>query len=441
MADFSAIAAVSRTLRRLIVDRMATAGVSVTLAPPDVVVAGVDGPRINLYLYEVAEDPQLKNQNIPGREHPAAFGMPPLTLCLRYLLTSYARSEDQQDSDLIAQALLGDALLVLHDFGGRMDDMELVTNRVGAIGDPLLDAVLRSEFERAKVALMHAPTDELTKLWSAMPQANFRRSVALEARVVQLETRRPRRQAQPVERRRLLVSVANAPTIIAAYRTPPPPPADSLRDMRIAIADEVTIEHEPITAERLYVRLGTLEPIRIPLPSNGRIRLALPDAQYPIDLDHAVLRPIPLDQRLQPGTLEVHLLGVTATDGVEGELDRGLPISEDRALRSNTALLQIVPVVTATSPAFGNVGAILRIAGERLWAPHLPSQVLVGNAAVPVRPPQPGDPWAAPTPTQIEVPVSAIAASLLPSATPYPVGVQVAGARSRETSFSFRLDP
>jgi hypothetical protein len=263
----------------------------------------------------------------------------------------------------------------------------------------------------------------------------------LEARVVQLESRRPRRQAQPVERRRLLVSVAHAPTIAAAYLTPPPPPADSLRDMRIAIAEELTIEHEPITAERLYVRLGTLEPIRIPLPSDGRIRLLLPDDQYPVDLDHAAVRPIPLDQRLQPGTLEVHLLGVTATEGVEGALDRGVPVTEDRALRSNTALLQVVPVITATSPAFGNGGAILRVTGQRLWAPHLPSQVLVGNAAVAVRPPQPGDPWAAPTPLQVEVPVSAIAASLLPSATPYPVGVQVNGARSRETGFTFRLDP
>ena len=83
MADFNAIAAVSRTLRRLLTDRMATPGVVVTLAPPDVTVANVNGPRVNLYLFQVQESPQLRNQDIPGRTHPASFGQPPLSLMLR----------------------------------------------------------------------------------------------------------------------------------------------------------------------------------------------------------------------------------------------------------------------------------------------------------------------------------------------------------------------
>ena len=441
MASFNAIAAVSRTVRRLLIDRMETAGVAVTLAPPDVTVAGVNGARVNLYLFHAAEDGQLRNQNIPGREHPAAFGVPPLSLSLRYLMTTHARSEDQQDSDLIAQALLGDALLVLHDFGGRMDDMLLATNRVGAIGDPLLDVELREEFERAKVVIGQTSVDELSKIWSAMPQANLRRSAVLDARVVQIEARRPRRQAQPVETRRLSVSVSRPPTITEAYRTPPPPPADTLRDLRIAIGEELTIEHPPTIAERLYVRLGTLEPIRIPLPSTGVIRILLPDDQYPIDLDHPAVRPIPPETRLQPGPLEVTLLSITEAEGVEGGLDRGVPFSDERALRSNTALLQVVPIVTGTTPASGTSAAILRVTGERLWADDLASQVLVGDASILVRRPQPGDPWAAPTPTQVEIPVSDIAAILSPRPVPYPVAVQAGGARSRETGFGFRLDP
>ena len=441
MASFNAIAAVSRTIRRLLIDRMETGGVAVTLAPPDVTVAAVNGARVNLYLYYAAEDGQLRNQNILGREHPAAYGNPPLSMSLRYLMTTHARSEDQQDSDLIAQALLGDALLVLHDFGGRMDDMLLVTNRAGAIGDPLLDAELREEFERAKVVIGQAPIDELSKIWSAMPQANFRRSAILEARVVQIEARRPRRQSQPVETRRLSVSVSRPPVIAEAYRTPPPPPADTLRDMRIAIGEELTIEHPPLIAERLYVRLGTLEPIRIPLPSSGLIRILLPDSQYPIDLDNPAPRPIPAEHMLQPGPLEVNLLGVSEAEGVEGGLDRGVPFTDERALPSNTALLQLVPVMTAVSPGSGTSAAILRVTGERLWADNLSSQVLVGDASILVRRPGPLDPWAAPTPTQVEIPVSDIAAILPPRATPYPVAVQAGGARSRETGFSFRLDP
>ena len=63
MADFTAMAAVSRTLRRLLIDRMATPGVGVTMAPPDVTVANVNGSRINLYLYQV-ESLGLKGESL-----------------------------------------------------------------------------------------------------------------------------------------------------------------------------------------------------------------------------------------------------------------------------------------------------------------------------------------------------------------------------------------
>jgi len=441
MADFNAIAAVSRTLRRLLVDRIETAGVTVTLAPPDVSVANVNGARINLYCYQLDQQAALQNQHAPGREHPAAFGHPPLSLTLRYLMTSHARSEDQPDSDLIAQSLLGDAMLVLHDFGGRMDEMLLVTNRIGQIGDPVLDAVLQQEFERVKLVLSRVPLDELSKIWSAMPQANLRRAAVYEASVIQLEGRRPRRQPQPVELRRLTVSASKPPRILEAYRTPPPAPADTLRSPRVGVGEEVTIEHAPLVAERLYVRFGQLAPIRVPLPSDGRIRIDVPGDDYPIDLDHAAVRPIPPELLLQPGTLEVVLLGVVENEGVEGALDRGTPFAAESALRSNTALMQLTPLVVTAMPASGDAAAILVLDGERLWAERLPSEVVVGDAAIPIRPPAPGDPWAAPTPTHVEIPVSAIAAILDPGPTQHALAVQVNGVRSAVTGLSFRLDP
>ncbi|MDR6929357.1 DUF4255 domain-containing protein [Pseudomonas sp. BE134] len=440
MANFNAIAAVSRTLRRLLLDRMASAGVSVTLAPPDVTIAGVNGPRVNLYLYQVLEQAQLKNQSIPGHEHPAAFGHPPLSLTMRFLVSSYASSEDQQDSDIIAQSILGDAMLVLHDFGARMENMLLLTNRAGAIGDPVLDPVLQSEFERIKLVLHPIPFDEVSKLWSAMPEANLRRSVVYEASVVQIEGRLPHRQAQPVLRRRILASIARPPVLVDAYRTAPPT-ASSSRDARIGIGEEITIEHLPTTAERLYVCLGSLEPIRVALPSNGIIRILVPDAQYPIDLDHLAVRPIPPETQLQPGPLEIVLMSATVVSGVEGGLDRGTPVLTDRMLTSNSALMQLIPLVATASPTFGNAGAILRLTGQRLWADTLPSEVLMADVAVPVRPPQPGDQWAAPTSVQVEIPVSAIAGLLPPRATPYRVAAQTNGVRSRENALTFRLDP
>ena len=54
MASHAARAAVSRTLRTLLLDRMVT-GAQVTLAPPDQEVSGADDARVNLYLMQVID--------------------------------------------------------------------------------------------------------------------------------------------------------------------------------------------------------------------------------------------------------------------------------------------------------------------------------------------------------------------------------------------------
>src|SRR5262245_8534915 len=182
MAQHGAIAAVSRTLRILLRDRM-TASIPVTIAPPEVDIAGIAGARINLYLFHIQQHAQLANQEIPGHGNPAAYGRPPLSLVLRYLITSYSDTEDQVDSDINAQTLLGDAMRVLHDFGGRIDALAIVRPAVGPVGEPILDPLLRNEHERVKLTLHPTSLEDIVRLWSAIPEANFRRSVVYEASV------------------------------------------------------------------------------------------------------------------------------------------------------------------------------------------------------------------------------------------------------------------
>src|SRR5215210_7415278 len=114
MSDFRAIGGVSASLRNLLRDRMEDP-VDVTIAPPDVTVSSVTAKRLNLYLYQVTENGYLKNQEIPGRDHAGAYGHPPLSLNLHYLLTARSGTETSSDSDLEAQQILGDAMRVLHD--------------------------------------------------------------------------------------------------------------------------------------------------------------------------------------------------------------------------------------------------------------------------------------------------------------------------------------
>src|SRR4051812_767620 len=119
MADQSALASVSSTLRALLLDRMATTSVAVTIAPPDQTFHTSD-PRVSLYLPQVPENAELKNQEIPLNRSSGAYGRPPLSLNLRYLMTTYS-AQESPDADLNAQRLLGDAMRVLHDFGNRID--------------------------------------------------------------------------------------------------------------------------------------------------------------------------------------------------------------------------------------------------------------------------------------------------------------------------------
>jgi hypothetical protein len=440
VASHTAIAAVSRTLRTLLLDRM-VASAEITLAPPDVEVAGVNGARVNLYLMQVIENAGLKNQEIPRHGHPAAYGHPPLSLDLRYLMTTHSAVENQRDADINAQTILGDAMRVMNDFGNRIDQLAIVNPAAGTPGDPVLDPDLTREFERLKIVLHPASLDDITKVWSAVSGTNFRRSVVYEVTVIQIETPAPRVRPQPVETRRIFITVRKRPEIVDAHVSPVAP-GDPIGETRVRIGEEITVISQGALADRLYVRLGSLEPIRVSPPGDGRVRIVVPDALYPADLDHPLPRPIPPAEQLQAGPLEVQLIAMHPVEGVQGGLGAGTAIGGSRRYASNIWLMQLSPRVTAAIPAVGNAATILRVTGNRLWhAGARTVEVIVGDAAIPVRVPAGTDPWAAPTPTAVEVSMSASTELIDISATPYPVAVQVDGARSRDPGITFTLGP
>ncbi len=442
MATHAAITAVSRTLRTLLLDRMIVPS-TVTIAPPDVAVAGVAGGRVNIYLFQALENADLKNQEIPGEGHPAAYGQPPLSLNLRYLLTTHSELENQPDADLNSQTMLGDAMRVMHEFGNRIDELAIQNPVAGAVGDPVLDTALGNEFERVKLVLHPTELDDLTKVWSAFSEVNFRRSVVYEARVIQIQSTGPRVRPQPVETRRIVMNVRRPPEVIDAYVTPAA--NGPIGELRVQIGEELTIVTENAVADMVYVRLGSLDPIRVVPQGDGRIRVVVPDNQYPADLDNPLPRPIPPGQQLQPGLLEVQVIVVHPAEGVEGALGRGSTFSQNRSYRSNIALLQLVPQITGLAPANGPAATILQVQGVRLWhAGARLAEVIIGDASVTIRPPAPGDPWLAPTAVQVEIPVAEAAQTLPVLAVgdpPYGVAIQVDGARSRDGGFTFSLDP
>src|SRR5436309_2912476 len=112
MSTFLAIGGVSATLRNLLTDRM-DQPVTITIAPPDVIITGITGRRANLYLYQVSENAYLKNNAVPftSGDLPSA----PMALELSYLITTFGSQDNSADGDLEAQQILGDVMRVFHD--------------------------------------------------------------------------------------------------------------------------------------------------------------------------------------------------------------------------------------------------------------------------------------------------------------------------------------
>jgi hypothetical protein len=415
MSDYRAIAGVSSTLQTLLTDFM-TAPPDITLAPPDVPVDGKSGKRINLYLYLVAENAYLKNQEIPGQGYPGDYGHPPLSLNLHYLLTAYGEKESSPDSDLMAQQLLGDAMRVLHDFA-------IITPAMG-----ILDPSLVGEFERIKITMHPSSVEELAKIWTALPKANFRRSASYEVSVVQIESTLPRRRALPVKTRRLRMSVQRRPQITSVYRTPIAP-ADPIGDPQAAVGQALTIEGSAFRAQKTWVKLGGLEPIGVVPLSDTRIQIIVPDDLYLIDPDHATTRPIPADDQLQPGPQLVQVLTQWDGERVEGGLGPGVSLPDQVQLVSNQGVFMLVPSITTVNPPALDATNLLTVTGTRLYHAPLSSYVLVGDVSILVRVPQGADPWAAPTPTQVQVPLTAVTTAVPPlSSGNHPVRVLVNGA-------------
>jgi hypothetical protein len=417
MSTYDAIRAVTSSLQNLLQDNMEVPA-TITLLPPDVPPAGVNGKRINLFLYLVAESPYLRNQEIPGEGSPAAYGHPPLSLSLHYLMTAYSEGDTSNERDLPAQQALGSAMRVFHDFAILRRD------------NPALDPLLVGEFEKVKLTLKPANLDEMTKVWSAIPSANYRCSAAYQVSIVQIESTAARRTALPVATRRLHAAIMGHPTITAIYRTPGSP-TDPKGDIRAAVGDSLTIEGSGFLSPQTSVRLGGLNPIPVTPISDTLIQISVPDALYP-PVPPNPAQPIPAAVQLQPGPQSVDVRVQRTGEGIQGGLDRGTTFSEPQVEVSNQTVFTLVPAITTVTPNPASVAGLLTVTGTRLFQSGLKSYVLVSDVAIEIVEPQAGDPWVAPTATSVQVPLTGMTAANPPLTVPnaYPVRMQTNGALS-----------
>lgn len=399
MSTYKAIAGVSSSLKVLLRDRM-TETATVTIAPPDVQVDSVTGRRLNLYLYHVGENPHLKNQEIPGEGYPGAYGHPPLSLDLRYIFTAFGTSDSGPDADVEAQLILGDAMRVLHDIA--IITPGLVQQKAPSPQPPVLDPSLLGEFEQIKVTLQPAGLDEISKIWTALPNVNFRRSVLYEVSVVQLQSQLQRSIALPVKLNRVYALTLHTPMIQQIFQQPP-----VIDNQLIAAAQE---------GETLRL-IGT--------------SLSAPNTRVTMDNAAATISSISdaqLDVVVPTGVLKIGLHSLQiARDLMLTEL-KGQPAVQRTAFRSNLVGFQLLPALGIITPPSATSGGTITVNLQPAVIATQEKILLLGDFAVSADP----VPFNSPPSTSIEFTLPKPPDPVIPPGN-YFLRVRIDGAESRLT--------
>jgi hypothetical protein len=157
-ADTSrAIGSVTLLLR----DHLIRRGFDVSVGRPEEAAAG-GGPKLNLFLYEVAFDANMRNVEL-RRGDPA-----PLWLVLKYLLTAFDAGEDSDSA--AAHELLGGGVSLLHE----LSILPLVAPVI-----PSVQAALQDNPEALKLSFDAASSDLLSKIMQGSEES-YRLSMAFE---------------------------------------------------------------------------------------------------------------------------------------------------------------------------------------------------------------------------------------------------------------------
>lgn len=415
MSSYLAIRGITETLMSLL-KLMEAKDITISCGPPDLEPESAQKKkRINLYLYKVVENAYLKNQEIPGEGYSAAYGHPPLSLVLHYLLTPFPGIDGyNKDYDLVAHEILGDAMRVLHDCPILTDSMENPPDS----GTKLLHTSLRNQFEKVIITLEPLDTEELTKIWMGLNNP-YRLSVGYAVSVIQIESKKQRRFARPVKTRRLHMMQLKRPRIQNISTKDPLNLITVIPPATARIGDELIIEGINFLGVATQVTLGGVE-IPVAPASDSLIKLKIPDKPA-----------------LQPGAQTCGVAVKMASEIVKGGYDDcGETASGEIFVSSNQMPFMVVPKITDTSPATGGTTTILTVKGERLFKDDFKTFVIVGDRAIEVRKPGDNDTWAAPESKKVQVPLAAL--SGLPAGK-YPVRIRVNGAESLEDDKIFEI--
>jgi hypothetical protein len=180
VATYAAIAEASETVVELLRDRIAERSdvisvdrSEIALVSPDDVGADSD-VRLSVFLYDVAENGAMKNQQARGGEA-GTKKQAPVVVDLRYLVTAFSSRSggDETANTLDQQRVLGLAMQTLHD-----------NSHLGA--DELPASLADTDIQ---ITLEDDSTGAMTDIWSSFRETPIQPSVTYRLSPVQIDSR------------------------------------------------------------------------------------------------------------------------------------------------------------------------------------------------------------------------------------------------------------
>jgi uncharacterized protein DUF4255 len=185
MSNFRAIATVTATLQRALQAAIQSdvAGATVsTVRPAEGTNTHLPTTGVNLYLYQVSQNPHRSNLDLPTRRSAGDLVQrPQIALDLHYLMSFYG-----DDLALEPQRLLGSTMAFLHS--QPMITRSQIEAVVGDNSKPFLaQSDLADQPELVRFTPLTISLEELSRLWSVLLQVQYVLSVAYKASVVLVE--------------------------------------------------------------------------------------------------------------------------------------------------------------------------------------------------------------------------------------------------------------
>ncbi len=194
MSNHLAIATITAALQRAIQGAVQADvdGARVTTVKPTDIGNGTPETGVNLFLYQVVNNPALSNLDAPRYRNKGDFTTRKMAMELHYMVSVYG-----DDNELIPQRLMGSVLRTLNEIGNIPAELIRETCEDATLSF-LQGSTLADELQQMTVMALDFNLDELSKTWSIFFQAPYILSMAYKVMVVMLESDTPLKVGLPI---------------------------------------------------------------------------------------------------------------------------------------------------------------------------------------------------------------------------------------------------